>query len=458
MTTSDTSLNPSPYLTTAPKTGNGFFSIGGKVLLMSLPLMVGSLTAATQAIAKLGLLTYHNDTDALFIFSMVQPGFILMLAFMESLAISNQVFSSRSVKTWPKGDVFRATRFFSILGSVLIGLVAGAIYAAQNIVPADNVMHPILPKMALFVVSFIPFFVFEAKNAALRGQGRTGVALIPFAVLIVVDLVVTAIGILVYDLGFDAILLGNLVGPLVAYPVIHYLLRKEIGAAEPSVNEGYRRNVIRMLIGVAVPTFLTTFAGSIAAMIIFPMLASFGSETVSSFVLVIRMRVLFIIPAIAAGSAIAIMINTKDDQEHGEESRRILKYGASMIALIYVVATTILFLTYENVVGLMVPGENAALQSDTVTLFGLLIFTFFLIAVGTMLQVVLEHLGKGALVLVTTILAEAITVGFAIYLLQTGSGLTPLTMVMTGAAAFSTLAYCVFFARLVKNLGASDAV
>lgn len=455
MTAIETSLSNSPDRS-GPN--NGFFSIGGRVLMMSLPLMVGSLIAASQALAKLGLLTYQNETEALFIFSMVTPGFILMLAFMESMAIANQVFSSRSVKNWPKGDVKRATTFFSILGSVLIVMVAAGIYFAQGFLPTDHVMYPIMPFMAMFVLSFIPFFVFETRNAALRGQGRTGLALIPFAVLIVVDFTVTAIGILYMGWGFNAILVGNVVGPLVAFPVIYHLLNREVAGSEPSVDQGYKRNVIRMLIGVGVPTFLTTFAGSIAAMVIFPMLASFGNDTASSFILVIRMRVLFIIPAIAAGSAIAIMINSKGDHEHGQESRRILTYGTLMIALIYVIATAVLYLFHADVVGLMVPTDNGSLQSQSIILFGLLIGTFFLIGVGTMIQIILEHLGKGALVLITTILAEAITVGFVIFLLKSGGDLTMLALVMTGAAAFSLLAYCYFFMRLVSKMEAPHAL
>ncbi|MGJ8628483.1 MAG: hypothetical protein ACSHXB_16095 [Sulfitobacter sp.] len=458
MTATETSIPHGPATAGYAGSKNGFFSIGGRVLLMSFPLMVGSLTAATQAIAKLGLLTYHNDTQALYIFSMVTPGFILMLAFMESLAVANQVFSSRSVKNWPKGDIQRATKFFSILGSVLISLVGLGIYGVQNFIPTDSVMHPIMPKMALFVLSFIPFFIFEVRNAALRGQGRTGLALIPFAVLIIVDFTATAVGILVLNLGFDAILIGNLAGPIAAFPVIYYLLNREVGEHAPSVDQGYKRNVIRMLIGVGVPTFLTTFAGSIAAMVIFPMLANFGEDTASSFILVIRMRVLFIIPAIAAGSAIAIMINTKGDHEHGEESRRILTYGTAMIALIYVIATAVLYVFHADVVGLMVPAQNMSLRSDSVTLLGLLIFTFFLLGVGTMVQIILEHLGKGAQVLVITLLAEAITVGLAIYLLKSGGDLPLLTMVMTAAAAFSMVAYGIFLLRLVKKMDAPHAV
>jgi len=388
----------------------------------------------------------------------VQPGFILMLAFIESLSIANQVFSSRSVKAWPKGDVRRATMFFSVVGSILNGQVSGAIYAARRIGPTDSVMSPVLPEMAIFMLSFLPFFVFDTRNAALRGQKRTAMALLPFAVLIAVDLLVTAAGVMIWDLGFTAILLGNVAGPLTAYPLTWVLLNRTVGPSAPVADAGYRRNIVRMLIGVATPVFLTTFAGSIAAMVIFPMLARLGADTVSGFLIVIRMRVLFIIPAIAAGSAIAILINSRGDGESTAQSRRILQQGTAMIALIYVAATIGLYLGHWQLVWLMVPGESESLRAVTAELMTLLILTFFLIAVGTMLQVILEHLGQGLLVLVSTLLTEGLTIAAALYLLRTGAGLAPLTLVMTAAAALTTLVFTVFFLRLAQKLDAANAL
>jgi Na+-driven multidrug efflux pump len=435
-----------------------FLGTGGKVLRMTLPLMVGSLTAAGLGVAKVALLAYGGDAAALYTLSMVQPGFILMLAFLESLAISNQVFSARSYKNWPKGDIRRSTKLFSVTGCTLVSVVSLAIFGAAEVLQKTSVMSPVLPDMALFAMSFIPFLLFELRNAALRGQGKTTLALVPFAVLVVVDLVVTSVGILRFNMGFDAVVIGNVAGPLVSLPLVTYLLRRELAGARPSTDGSFKKNIVKMLIGVAAPTFMTTFAGSIAATVIFPMLAGFGPDVVSSFLLVIRIRVLFIIPAISAGSAISIMINQKADGQHGEGSKRILLHGTSMIAIIYIIATAALFAGREIVVATVVPAENPSLYLATTGLLTLLILTFFFLAVGMMLQVILEHLGRGALVLVSTLVTEAVTIGCALLLLHRGEGLPALTPVMTATAALSLVAYSLFFLRLVKNLGARNAV
>lgn len=441
-----------------PKDQLGFLSVGAKVLMLALPLMVGSLFAAGQSVIKLSLLTYGNDPDALYTMAMVTPGFILMLAFMESLAIANQVFSSKSFKDWPRGDVFRSTKVLSLLGAVLITLIAAGIYGAQNVVPADHVIYPVLPDMSLFLLSFVPFFLFEVRNAALRGQGRTALALIPFAVLIVVDLGVTTAGIMIYDMGFEAVLLGNVVGAVVAFPVISYLLKREIGDAAPSTDGTFKRNILRMIIGVAAPIFMTTFAGSIAAAVIFPMLANLDKDAASAFLMIIRLRVLFMIPAIASGSAIAIIINKEGKAADFEETRRVLIHGTTVIALIYAIATALLYVFHDVALGPFIAGEDSALEAIATALLFQLILTFFFFAVGTMLQVILEHLGWGVMVLLATIAAEAITIGLALLLLQQGGDLTALMQVMNIVAGLSMLAFFAFFLRMMKTLEATRAV
>ena len=450
-----TALNTNSEL---PKAQPGFFGIGSKVLLLALPLMVGSLAAAGQSVAKLTLLTYGSDPDALFTMAMVQPGFILMLAFMESLAIANQVFSSKAFKDWAKGDIFRSTKVLTIAGTILIALIAAAVWGAQSIIPEDHVIHPVLPDMSLFLLSFIPFFLFELRNAALRGQGRTALALIPFAVLIVVDLGVTATAIMVYNMGFEAVLIGNIVGAVVAFPIISYLLRREIGDAAPSTDGTFKRNMLRMIIGVAIPIFMTTFAGSIAAAVIFPMLANLDKDAASGFLLIIRLRVLFIIPAIASGSAIAIIINKEGEAGDIDETKRVLIHGAGVIALIYAIATLVLYLFHDVALGPFISDENAALETVATTLLLQLILTFFFIAIGTMLQVILEHLGWGVMVLIATIAAEAITVGWALMLLKQGGDLPALMQVMTIVAGLSMLAFLAFYLRMMKTLEKTRAV
>ncbi|MGC1497624.1 MAG: hypothetical protein WA790_17605 [Sulfitobacter sp.] len=430
-----------------------------KISKLAFPLMLGSVAAAGLHILKTTVLTYSGETEALFTLSMIQPAFILMLAFLESLAITNQVFSSRTVPNKTFGDIPRATRIYSIMGLVLVAILAASFYggsfAAEAIWPEGR---GLMPQMALFVLSMAPFLLFEMRNGALRGLGFTGQALMPFAVLILVDLAVTWVGVHHFGLGFNAVLLGNIVGPLVALPIVMAMLRAKTKDGAHSDSEAFKKSVIGLSIGVAIPVFASMVASSVTAAIIFPALAGLGENTASSFFIIVRLRILFIIPAIAIGSAIAILINQLPENGANDEKRSVLQTGVTGVIGLYLIATAVLFTLRFGIVSLIVPLEQQGLYLATIDLLIVLIATFALLAGSTMLQVILEHLRKGVQVLIITVVVELITIAVALWVISQNYGLSGLVWVMNGAAIISFILMLAIFVKLIKSMGGKDAV
>lgn len=405
-----------------------------RILAMALPLMVGSLAGAGLHVAKTTILTHQGDTDALFTLSMVQPAFIFMLAFLESLAITNQVFSSKSVNGWARGDVLRSTAIFSRIGLVIALLLAALFWVVAPLTSGLWTVGPqILPQMSLFVLSMVPYLLFEMRNGALRGQGRTGTALLTYLVLIAVDLAVTWIAITRFDLGFSAVLLGNAIGPLVALPLVAVYLRREIGTSARGPSEDFRKHMIGLTIGVAGPVFASMFAGSASAAVIFPAMAALGEDVSSAFLIVVRLRIIFIIPAVALGSAIAIIVNQMPETGHDGERRRTLLVGAIMVLALYGLALAGLHAWTSPVVASIVPSDNPGLANEVLSLVTALLPTFYLIATFTMFQVILEHLGLGLRVLAVTVVSEVATIVWCLRVLD--AGLPGLVMAMNGLAA-----------------------
>lgn len=437
----------------------GHLGIIGRIGKLAFPLMVGALAAAGLQVVKAAILSHNGEEAALYTLSMMQPSFIFMLAFLESLAITNQVFSSKSVTNWAKGDVLRATRIFSIIGLVLTALIALGFYGASFAVAGQwPEAAELMPKMALFVLSLAPYLLFELRNAALRGQGKTGQALVPFIVLIVADIAITWFCVFELGLGFNGVLIGNALGPLVALPLVVWMLRREIGDSPKGEAGQFKKNVIGLTIGVAGPVFVSMFAGSASAAIIFPALAMLGQDLASGFLVIVRVRIMFIIPAIAIGSAIAILINQLPENGHVSEKRGILVVGVTTVLAIYALATFGVFLLRDEAVGLVVPAENAALYATTVDLMMVLIVTFFLVAAFTMLQVILEHLGMGVRVLIVTFITEVITIGLVFAALFYDFGVAGVLHSMNVMAAASFLLLGGVFVIFLRKMGRTDAV
>jgi len=442
-----------------PEQTSGTFATVGKIAKIAFPLMVGSLAAAGLQIVKAGLLSYTGQEADLYLLSMVTPAFIFMLAFLESLAITNQVFSSKSVNNWAKGDVFAATKIFSIMGAVLTCIVAAGFYGTSFFIGGLWAEGPqILPQMSLFVLSLLPFLLFEMRNGALRGQGRTGLALLPFVVLIVTDIAVTWVAVSTFGLGFHGVLIGNIAGPLVAMPLAFYLLRREIGDAERGAPEKFKKHMIGLTIGVAGPVFASMFAGSASAAVIFPALANLGQDIASGFLLIVRIRIMFIIPAIAVGSAIAILVNQMPEQGQGAEKRNILITGILSVLVVYGFATLGIDALRGEMVGFVVGPENAILHSTTAGLMRALAVTFFFIAAFTMVQVILEHLGHGVFVLLVTIVFELATIGLTLFVAARGYDVSAYVTVMNVTAVASFLVLAVVLANFIRKLERSDAV
>lgn len=440
-----------------PDMPSGHVAIIGRIGKLAVPLMVGSLAAAGLQVVKAAILSHHGADAALYTLSLVQPAFILMLAFLESLAITNQVFSSKSVGNWARGDVMRATRVYSIIGLLLTAVLAAGFYSSAPLVgkvwPEGGA---VMPDMALFVLSLAPYLLFELRNGALRGQGRTALALIPFAVLILGDVTATWIAVTRFDLGFTGVMIGNAAGPLMALPLASLLLRREIAGAKRGADSDFRKHVIGLTIGVAGPVFVSMFAGSASAAVIFPALAAVGQDTASGFLVIVRIRILFIIPAIAVGSAIAILINQMPERARASEKRGILAVGVVAVLAIYALATLGVYVMRDQIVDFVVPAQNVALHDTTTNMMVVLIATFFLVAAFTMIQVILEHLGLGVKVLLVTIVTEVSTIGLIFAVQARGYGLDGLLHLMNGVAVMSFVIIGAVFLSFLHKMGKAE--
>lgn len=427
-----------------------------KITKLAFPLMIGAVVAAGLQILKTSILTHADATEALYIVSMIQPGFILMLAFLEALAVTNQVFASRTVSGSTQGDIEKASRIYTALGIMIAGLLAAAFWGSSFILSWKEATV-IMPKMALFVLSMIPYMIFEMRNAALRGLGRTDQALIPLAILVIGDLAITWVGVNHFDLGFNAVLLGNVFGPILAYPVVSALLRRQTSDAGNAEKNAFVKSIIGLTIGVAIPIFGSMVASSVTAAVIFPALSDMGEYMSSSFFIIVRLRILFIIPAIAIGSAIAILVNQLPENGAAKEKRSILYTGVSTVLGAYVVATIALFVLRMGVIGWIVPIEQTTLFAATDELMTYLIITFALLAGSTMLQVILEHLSKGVPVLIITIMSEVLTISLALWVLAQGNGLDGLVWVMNATAILNFILMAGVFFMLLRGIKANNA-
>ncbi|MCG7622248.1 hypothetical protein [Epibacterium sp. Ofav1-8] len=429
-----------------------------RILLLAIPFAVGAAATSTLNLGKVALLARVPDTGALNTLSLLQPSFILALAIMEGLAITAQVFSARSRHNWPRRGTQRAVLRLCRNGVILFVIVAAVGYAAAETLPVqDPEIRLILAHFPLFMLSLVPFVVFDIFYGAMRGQGKVLLGLVPFVGLVAIDLTTTYVLVSQYGWGFEAVLIGNLVGPILMLPVIALLLRRELRDGEDSPEEPFRIRIRQLQIGVGIPVFSSIVVGFVSASVVFPILSKIGEDSASAFFVVLRYRIAFMIPAIAIGSAIAILVNQLAEQGQTAQRLRYLIIGVPFMLCLYAIVTALLP-QWTGALDLLVPEQAEALRAATNQMFTELLITFFLISGSAMLQVILEQLGRGVQVLVITFLIEAGTCAAVLWAMMQGAGMGLILDVLIAAAAGSFGLFAVQFLLLLRSLGRAHAV
>ncbi|MBT9386232.1 hypothetical protein KM176_20345 [Pseudooceanicola sp. CBS1P-1] len=433
----------------------------GQIFALAIPFALGAAITSALNLGKIALLARAPDTGALQVLSLLQPAFILILAMMEALAITNQVFSARSRHAWPRRGVRRATLRLGGTGIVIFLGVAAAGQALALLWPTtDPTLRTMLDHAAPFVLSMIPFVLFDICYGALRGQGKVLAGLLPFAALVAVDLAVTWTLVSRFGWGFEAVLAGNVTGALLMLPVIALLLWRATRHADPVPDQPFRIRLKQLQIGVGLPVFSSLVVGFVSSSVIFPLLSHLGQEGASAFLVVLRYRIAFMIPAIAIGSAIAILVNQQAEagpQAHPRTATRYLCWGIGAMLILYAGATALLPL-WPAPLDLLVPARSQTLHAATEGMFRQLLVTFFLVAASAMFQVILEQLGRGVQVLIIAIVTELGTCAALLWAMTRGADQTAVIAVMIGFAALGFVLLAGQVVVLMRRMGGPDAV
>lgn len=422
-----------------------------RIVALAAPLAISACILSGLNLGMLTILGRHGDTEAIYLMSLMQPAFFIIIAIMEGLAITNQVFSARCMNAPSGGAVLKSSRALSVVGLLLIGTIALIAYcASQTLSLQSQSLALILSYLPIAALSMAAFLVFEVHHSALRGSGNALLAIGPFALAAILSLLVTYVLLYRYQIGFTAVLIGNFTGPLIMLPIVFALVRR-IARKDKEMTESVpeARRIWPLLSTVGLPVFFSILAASASAAFVFPIIDRFGENEVSAFLVVLRLRVAFTIPAVAAGSAIAILVNQSPNNQTGLSGDRYLAAGIPFVFTVYAVATIIIMLVKTTAIGLIVPEDAATLNLWSNNLLWLLLPTFFLMPCVVCIQIILEQIGDGLKVLVFTIIAEIATIAAVMLSVENGKSIEAISHVLTVSSAFIFASY---IARLVYVL------
>ncbi|MFP1872932.1 MATE family efflux transporter [Lonsdalea quercina] len=396
------------------------YASGGEIrqiLTLAWPMILTALVVSLSQNGPIWILgTQSGGQRALYTLSMLQPFYFIFIALLEGLTITNQIFSARSVSHWAPGRVLHSSAIFSVVGGLLLVVLATGSRLGdaglQVIYPNDEpaLFSHFLPA---YLLSVIPLLVLELCNAGLRGQGKTAVSMLCVCLFIVINLTVCFVSLHCYQNGFMAVIYANLIAALAVLPFSAWWLFNTVTGKTDPQPQAFLPRLLAMTADAGVPIFLTMLFAFASSAVLFPLLSQLGAAYASGFLIVVKLRAFFIIPAVALGSAIAIGINQRLSTDSPQQLNRWLGQGLGGIALTYIGLTAAAYLAQTGMVNMMSVDSEVRVSAHAIMRW--LLPTFFITSLIASIQTMLEQLGRGKRVLLITFIMESLMAAIVLY-------------------------------------------
>ncbi|MEX2940339.1 MATE family efflux transporter [Serratia fonticola] len=429
------------------------------ILVIAWPMILVAVVVSVAQNGQIWILGQGEGGRTLYRLSMLQPFYFLFIALLECLTITNQIFSARSMHTWSSRKVVNSTLLFGAIGSVFILVLALLSYAFESQLQpllggdADGLFHNTLP---MYLLSLIPLLLLELCNAGLRGQGRTAASMVMISSYILLNLAVCYVAFIHFDMGFEAIVYGNVISTLLVLPVAFMLLCRQVLKGVDHDPSLFWPRLQALMLDAGVPIFLSMLVAFGSSVVMFPMLSDLNADYASGFLIVVKLRSLFIIPAVALASAVAIFVNQHIQSEPKPVLALLLKQGLGYLVVLYLLLSAVVYFVQQPLVNVLANTPNV--EQAGYLLMGLLLPTFFLTSLLAASQTVLEQLGYGRQVLLITIVCECVMIVTLLASMHWQRNVNTLVAVIISFNALYLLWLLREYGRMLKRIGGQDAV
>jgi Na+-driven multidrug efflux pump len=445
-------VNTSPGLVLSQHQGAGRDI--ADLLKLAWPMIVVAVAVSFSQNVQTAILGHGTETTSIYWLSMIQPFSFLFLAILECLAISNQVFSARSLNLWSKQKVLTATSILSVLGVLVVALLSGTIALfspwLEKLLPVSggSFYQKALP---LYFLSMLPFIHLEICNSALRGQGKSALSMFLVIAYIVLNAGICYTSYHVYGLGFYSIIVANALASGLLIPVATWLVWRVGRQQQDDRPQAFIARLKGLLQQVGLPIFASFIVVFFSSLLVFPLIGTLGEQYVAAFMIITKIRMFIVIPAVACGSALAILINQRLTISSGEGLKRLLHRGLMFIGGLYLVLTVGVYFSEEALIDIL--SGDGTIRETSRQMMLILLPTFFLTAFVASLQALLEQLDQARRVLILTVIIELLMV---IVLLAGWDRFSNLNAIMSIIIMFSAINFLAFaneYWRLANKIG-----
>ncbi len=366
-----------------------------RILVLAVPIMLAALTGVLVQFAVVALLGRISD-QALYVRSLYLPVAFLMLALQEGLDVSTQVAVAISKGRADRAGIAPLAGSFLWLGVGLSGL------ACLVLTLAAPTLAGLLSAGAADRAVFVAFVRWSALAglaavgptvlaATLRGWGKAAAA-----AAVSISTAVTQVGTVALlgfgtGLGVFSVPLAVVAGAVVG-TVVGVLSWRRHGLPVIDLRT-WRPAAARTLLGVGGPvatSYLLLFGSNLGLLWV---LGPFGAAVVSGFSGAYTVQTVMIVPAIALGSATAIVMNQMRGQGRNTALPTVFRAGIELALVGYVGVAAVSWLGRGALAAAV--ARSPVIADQVQRYLGIVLPTIMLMGLLLVALTVLEQLGAG---------------------------------------------------------------
>ncbi len=360
------------------------------LILHSNPIWKGLAALALPVFLANILKTLHDIVDTIFIgmipdqtiatgmqaaIGLTWPIFFIFLSFGMGLSVASNGLIGQFVG---KEDFENAKKYAtnSAYLSIILGFVFTALvfFFAPLILQLMGVEEEVLEYATIYlrIRSFeLPaVFLTFAFQAIRRATGDTTTPVVINSIAILINIVLTAILILGFNMGITGAAIATLTGNLLMIPmVLYYMIGAKNGITIKFKTKYINMPILKKIFGIALPASAGQSIQAVGFVFLNSMIYSFGTEVAAAFFIGNRINSLVMFPVSAITSIIAIYVAQNIGAGNIPRAKQSVKEGIIMGVLIMALGIAILLPFRHMIVGWFSHDETTISHAVTYMFF-----------------------------------------------------------------------------------------
>ncbi|MFW5888900.1 MAG: MATE family efflux transporter [Bacillota bacterium] len=324
--------------------------------------------------------------------SLTWPVFFVFISFGMGLSVAGNALVGQYVG---KGDKINAKKFAN--NTLFIAIFLGVIFNAFVFIFAPQILSTVADNDTVYkyAITYLRIRSFElpvlflsfAFQAIRRATGDTVTPVIVSASGLILNMILTPILVLYYNMGITGAALATVIAQVVLIPaMIHYLVRPKTGISVKFRISELNKIVVKDIFHIGIPASMGQSIQAVGFVILNFLIFSYGPAVSAAFYIGNRINSLVMFPVSAVSTIVAIYIAQNVGAANVKRAKKTVKHGIILGVLMMVVGVAVILPFREAIVGLFSEDPKALRHAATYTLYigiGLPLMSLFMTYLNT---------------------------------------------------------------------------